>query len=97
MDTIPIICEDISDSKSGNLGLLTPKTVIKQVDAGKLRQSMESLTGKISTMLGDIKSVGGFKLKEVTLSVEISAEGGVSIIANAKAGIKGAIQLTFSA
>ncbi len=96
MDTIPIICESVSDSKSGNLGLLTPQTVIKQVDAGKIRQSMESLTNKISTMLDDIKAVGNFKLKEITLSVEINAEGGVSLIANAKAGIKGAIQLTFS-
>ncbi len=96
MDTIPIICEGVADSKSGNLGLLTPKTVIKQVDAGKIRQSMESLTDKVTTMLDDIKNVGNYKLKEVTLSVEINAEGGVSLIANAKAGIKGAIQLTFS-
>ncbi|MCP5004072.1 MAG: hypothetical protein GY941_09040 [Planctomycetes bacterium] len=96
MDTIPIIFEDASDSKSGNLGLLAPKAVIEQVDAGKIRQSMESLTGKISTMLEDIKKVGNFQLKEITLSVEINAEGGVSLIANAKAGIKGAIQLTFS-
>ncbi len=96
MDTIPIICEGVGDNNSGNLGLLTPKTVIKQVDAGKISQSMVSLTDKISTILEDIKSVGNFKLKNVTLSVEINAEGGVSLIANARAGIKGTIQLTFS-
>jgi hypothetical protein len=40
--------------------------------------------------------VGQFKLKEITMQVEISASGGISIIGTASIGGKGAITLKFA-
>ncbi len=99
MNTIPILFEQESQqSESGTLGVLTPTTerVIKEIDADKIKQSLSELSSKLSDMFQDIKAVGNFQLKTVQLSVEISAEGGVSLIANAKAGASGTVTLTFS-
>ncbi len=49
--------------------------------------SLADLSGKISQILQDIKNVGDFKLKKVELGVEISAQGGVSLIGSVKAGV----------
>ncbi len=101
MAIIPVIVEDTkseSDPRAGTLssGILSPGNKIKEIDAEKLRKSLSDLSGQISDVLQDIKDVGNFKLKEVQISVEISAEGGVALIGSAKAGAKGAITLTFS-
>lgn len=97
MAMIPIIFEDTPELESGTLGVLTPGTVLKQVDADKIRQSLAELSEQISHVLQDIKTVGEFKLKEVELSVEINAEGGVALVSSAKVGAKGTMTLTFSA
>jgi hypothetical protein len=47
-------------------------------------------------MLNDVKQVGGFQLKQVTIQVEVTAEGGIELVGTAKLGGKGAITLTFS-
>lgn len=96
MSTIPIVFDENVESPSGTLGVLTPGTIIKHVDADKIRQSLADLSGQISGILQDIKAVGDFKLKEVQLSVQIGAEGGVALIGTAKAKAEGAITLTFS-
>ena len=96
MNTLPIIIEDaepVSETLDGSI--LSPEERIKNIDADKIRASISDLSEKISQILGDIKSVGDFKLKQVQLGVEISAEGGVALIGTAKAGAKGAITLTF--
>ncbi len=96
MNTLPVIIDD-AETDSGTLdgGILSPGDRIKNIDADKIRNSLTNLSDKISQILKDIKSVGDFKLKQVQLSVEISAEGGVALIGSAKAGAKGAITLTF--
>ncbi len=99
MAIIPVIVEDAeSKTEPGTLGggILSPESKIKNIDADKLRKSLSELSGQVSNVLQDIKDVGNFKLKEVQISVEISAEGGVALIGSAKAGAKGAITLTFS-
>jgi hypothetical protein len=96
MSTIPVAFDATDEPASGTLGVLTPKTRVRPIDADKLQQSLSALTGQISGLFQDIKAVGDFRLKEVQVAVEISAEGGVALIANAKAGAKGAITLTFS-
>jgi hypothetical protein len=70
--------------------------VIKEIDAGKLKQSLTDLSGKLSGLFDDIKAVGEFNLKTVQLSVKISAEGGVALVATGKVGASGTITLTFS-
>ena len=96
MDTIPVVLEKEDVPESGTLGVFTPKAVIQDVNVETLKKSLSSLSENISNIMTDIRSVGGFQLKQVQLSVEISAEGGVAIIGTAKAGAKGAIMLTFS-
>ena len=56
---------------------------------------MTKLTENLSTLLADLKAVGGFELAEVQVAVELTAEGGVNLIGNLTAGAKGAMQLTF--
>jgi hypothetical protein len=47
-------------------------------------------------MLDDVKQISSFKLKEVTIQVEVTAEGGIELVGTAKLGGKGAITLTFA-
>jgi hypothetical protein len=98
MSTIPIRLEEGTESQSDTLGVLTPGSAIKHVSVDKIRASLAELSGQISDILHDIKAVGDFKLKQVQLSVEITAEGGVALIGIGKAevGAKGAMILTFA-
>jgi len=96
MSTIPVIVERETAPQPGTLGVLTSATQIKEIDTDKIRQSLSKLSEQLSTLLQDIKQVGQFKLKEVQLQVEVTAEGGVALIGVAKAGVSGAITLTFA-
>lgn len=98
MRTLPIAFPVESDSEPETLGILTPRedVAIKEVDAEKVRRSLTELTGTISEILKDVKQVGEFSLNSVQLAVQVSAEGGVSLVANAKAGVSGTVTLTFS-
>jgi hypothetical protein len=96
MATIPVIVEPGSELESGILGLEGLTGRIAQIDAGMLRQSISNLTGQITSLFEDIKTVGSYQLKEVQVHLEITAEGGVALIGNLKGGAKGAITLTFS-
>ena len=62
----------------------------------ELAASLRELTGELGKLFGDIRRVGGFELQQVQVGLEISAEGGFSLIGSAKAGGKGAITLTFA-
>lgn len=73
------------------------EAVIEKIDVSKLRQSITDLNRQISEFFGDIKDIGAFKLKEIEVSVEISAEGGIHLIGTMQAGARGAISLTFAA
>ena len=97
MNTIPIIVDTSDGPQPGTLGVLTFSARVKEIDADLLRQSLARLSEQISTLLHDVKQVGAFRLKEVQLQVEVTAEGGVALIGVAKAGVTGAITLTFSA
>ena len=99
MSRIPVIVErEHGPREDATLrgGLLTPDFHLKELDIEKIRESLSSLSGQISEVLQDIKSVGSFKLKEVQVSVEISVSGGVALIGTASAGVKGAVSLMFS-
>lgn len=98
MSTIPILFPESSESASDTLGVLTPDPdeMIKEIDVEKIKASLKDLTGKLTGIFEDIKTVGRFDLNTVQLAVQISAEGGVSLVANAKAGMSGTITLTFS-
>ncbi|MCB2263937.1 MAG: hypothetical protein LGR52_13540 [Candidatus Thiosymbion ectosymbiont of Robbea hypermnestra] len=94
MSKITVITEPAAEADT--LGLLDAPRVLTELDTERLRHSFADLSAAIGSLLQDIRTVGDFKLEEVTVAVEISAEGGVALIGNAKAGAKGAIHLTFS-
>jgi len=98
MSTIPVLVDESHDRPSGTLRGLSPTTLIKQIDADKLRESLSHISEQVASVLQDIKQVGDFKLKEVQVSVEISAEGGVAIVGTVNAGVgaRGAMTLTFA-
>ncbi len=98
MSTIPILFPESSESKTDTLGVLTPDPdeMIKEIDVEAIKASLKDLTGKLTGIFEDIKTVGQFNLNTVQLAVQVSAEGGVALVANAKAGMSGTITLTFS-
>ena len=69
----------------------------KQIEVGRLRDSFGKLSEQVSAILQAVRKVGEFQLREVTLQVEISSEGGVQLVGSVKAGVKGAITLKFAA
>ena len=102
MEKIPIYVSDRSldpqDKEEATLGLLGsddsgPKG-LRLIDAEKLKTSAQSLTKQLSTVFADLEAVGDFKLREVTVTIEVSAEG--SLILVGKAGITGGIALKFA-
>jgi len=108
MSLIPILVEKVEKEAKPKGGILGGGTLsdgklpthietqVKHIDTDKLRGSLGTLSTQVSEVLQDIRKVGDFPLKQVQLQVEVSAEGGVTLIGTAKAGIKGAITLTFS-
>ncbi|MBF0453044.1 MAG: hypothetical protein HQK75_20250 [Candidatus Magnetomorum sp.] len=66
------------------------------MDVSKLRQSLADFSEGISEICSDIQHVGTFKLKQVEVLVELTAEGGFALFGLAKVGTKGAINLTFT-
>lgn len=90
-----ILIEENGKEKEGTLGRTRSKNqVIKEIADDKLRDSLTSLSAQLSELLTDIKQVGEFKLQQVQMGVEVTAEGGFVLVG--KAGIKAAITLTFS-
>ncbi len=98
MNTIPVIIEDDIEPEEETLSVLSTESKgsrIKNMDVDALRQSLSRISEGASGVFQDIKRVGDFKLREIELQVEITAEGGFALVGMAKAGAKGAIQLTF--
>lgn len=97
MATIPIVVEVGDEIRPGTPGLAERvATTVKDIGTAKLRKSFTGLVENLSAAFADIKEVGGFDLKEVQVSVEVGADGGVSLLRTVKASTGGAIGLAFS-
>lgn len=96
MSSLPVLLAPANESVPGTLGVLGRKPEITEIESSKLRNALGKLALEISGVLQDVKQVGEFKLKEVQVGVEITAEGGVAMIGSFSAGAKGAMTLTFS-
>jgi len=72
------------------------QNILRNISIDTLRNNFNNLCHGITQTLVDIKKVGDFKLKEIELQVEISAEGGVSLIGTSKIEGSGSITLRFS-
>jgi autotransporter translocation and assembly factor TamB len=69
---------------------------VRDLPINLLRENLNKVCQGMASMLSDVKKVGNFRLKEVTIQVEVTAEGGIELVGTAKLGGKGAITLTFS-
>ncbi len=72
-----------------------PAAVLKSVPISALRESLKDVCGDLTEALRDIRDVGRFRLAEVSVGVEVSAVGGISLIGTASVEGKGAITLKF--
>ncbi len=101
MNDLPIWVVEIPTNDDGTKGFFSTSTeaVLKRVPLDKLRASLGDTCQNVATLLkgirDDLGEVGGFKLRQVAIQVEINAEGGVELVGTAKVGAKGAITLTF--
>jgi len=99
METLPFLVR-ISEAEGPTdvKGFFSSESIIGvcQVPVDALRQNLSNIAETVLTVLEDIKEVGRFRLKEVTLQVEVTAQGGVQLIGTANLGGKGAITLKFS-
>jgi hypothetical protein len=67
------------------------------LDAQALKTQMESMLAIVNDLFSEVDASKGLRLDEVELSVEISAEGQLSIIGNGgKLGNTGGIKLKFT-
>ncbi len=69
---------------------------IAQIPVDRLKENLSRVCQGLATALNDVKKVGNFKLKEVTIGVEVTVEGGVNFVGTANVEGKGAITLTFA-
>ena len=98
MSKIQVIVEGQSTAEGGRLGggiLQGGTSTIKELSTETLKKSLGQLSSSLSEIFDDLRTVGNAELSQVQVEVEINAEGGGSLIGTAKAGISGAISLTF--
>jgi len=101
MNTIPFVVslpdKNAEDDEMGLFGRFRSDAPVglQNIPADRLKENLVKVSSTVMGILKDIQEVGQFNLKEVTLAVEISAEGGVSLIGTSKFGGKGAITLKF--
>lgn len=86
-------------SSGGTKGVFRAPTeqICKLIPVDVLRNNLQQISSAMLTALDDLKAVGSFRLSEVELQAEVTAEGGVQFIGTATLGGKGAITLKFVA
>jgi hypothetical protein len=97
MESLPIWVS-VSEPEDGDTkAIFQPEAeaVLARVPIEKLRANLGKLCNQLSTALEDIRAVGKFRLKEVEIAVEVSAQGGIELIGTATLGGKGAIKMKF--
>ena len=91
METIPFLVSLPNEGEEVK-GLFSPDADI----AVRRRENLNKVCQGVASVVSDVKKVGSFHLKEISIQVEVTAEGGIELIGTAKLGGKGAITLTFS-
>lgn len=88
-DNVPFVV-DVGTKGGGSVGYA-------EIPVRTLRDNLRRATIGLAEALQDIWAVGEFQLAEVTIGLEVSAEGGVHFIGTSKVGGKGTIALKFVA
>ena len=104
-ETVEVEGRRSSTDRGGGFGapetLETTRTVTRRkrvsLDAQALKTQMESMLAIVNDLFSQADASTGLRLDEVELSVEISAEGQLSIVGNGgKLGNTGGIKLKFT-
>lgn len=97
METIPFLVS-LPDEDEEVKGIFSADTdiALRDLPTDLLKKNLSAVCQGVASVLSDVKKVGDFRLKEVTVQVEVTAEGGIELVGTAKLGGKGAITLTFS-
>ena len=104
-ETVEVEGRRSSGDRGGGFGppetLETTRTVTRRkrvsLDAQALKTQMESMLAIVNDLFSQADASTGLRLDEVELSVEISAEGQLSIVGNGgKLGNTGGIKLKFT-
>jgi hypothetical protein len=97
METIPFLVS-LPDEEEQVKGIFSADTeiAVRDLPVDRLRENLNIVCQGFACVFNDVKRVGNFRLKQVTIQVEVTAEGGIELIGTAKLGGKGAITLTFS-
>jgi hypothetical protein len=104
-ETVEVEGRRSSSDRGGGFGapetLETTRTVTRRkrvsLDAQALKTQMESMLAIVNDLFSQADASTGLRLDEVELSVEISAEGQLSIVGNGgKLGNTGGIKLKFT-
>lgn len=94
MSQLQVLVDDSLDNGSaGTLGRSGLARRIEALDTTVLKESATSMVTELSSVFASLKEVGEFRLKEVTVSLSVNAEGGLVLVG--KAGIEGGISLKF--
>ncbi|MCK9441899.1 MAG: hypothetical protein M0Q13_10825 [Methanothrix sp.] len=102
METIPFIIvlpdDNADNDKMGIFGSLRSdaKIGLKHIPIDLLKNNLANVSHSMISVLEDVKHIGQFRLKEITIQVEVSSDGGINLIGTASLGGKGAITLTFA-
>lgn len=97
MNEIPIWVSAIEEHDGETKAIFRPDAdaLLERIPLDKLQANLSNVCAGLTQALADIKEVGKFRLQEVTIQVEVTAEGGVNLIGTATLGGKGAITLKF--
>jgi hypothetical protein len=71
------------------------EAVLTDIDIETLKKNLAKLSQNIGELFTGQEKNNDFKLKQIEVGIEISAEGGVNLIGTLTAGAKTAIKLTF--
>ena len=83
METIPFLVSVPEEEDQDVKAIQLPngnEAIIENIPVDKLKENISKICEGLSTALSDIKKVGDFKLKEVTIAVEVTAQGGVNFV-----------------
>lgn len=97
MKELPIWVSAVEEHDEETKAIFRPDadSLLERVPVDKLRANLGEICSGLNQVLTNIKEVGKFRLQEVTIQVEVTAEGGVNLIGTATLGGKGAITLKF--
>lgn len=92
-DTISVLVTS-TDSGKGIFG--SGPVVLVDIPVERLKASLAELVAKLRAATANLAAKGdGLSLKELEVGIELTAEGGVSLIGTAKASGTASLKLTF--